>query len=145
MPELYVRELKIDPRVRTIHAGDEFLTGITAHATPGHTPGSLVFYLATTPSPILFTGDAAKNRAELISRKVDASEDDAASRASIDVIWELWRAVNDTLLVPGHDLSMKLDQSGTPIYLGERRAGISAWFAETLEETSQFNLDKFTR
>ena len=142
LPELYVRELKIDPRVRTIRAGEEFLPGLTAHAAPGHTPGSLVFYLTTTPLPVVFTGDAAKNRAELISRQVDASEDEAASRASIETIWKLWRAVPDTLLVPGHDLCMKLDESATPVFVGERRVGISAWFSETLEQTTDFNLDE---
>lgn len=138
LPELYVRELGVDPRVRTIRPGEEFLPGMTAHAAPGHTPGSLVFYLNTTPSPVVFSGDAAKNRAELLSRTVDASEDEAASKASIDAIWALWRAVPGTLLVPGHDLCMTLDESGTPAYVGERRAGISAWFAQTLDQTTDF-------
>jgi N-acyl homoserine lactone hydrolase len=140
LPELYVRELKIDPRVRTVRPGEEFLPGLTAHVAPGHTPGSLVFYLATTPSPVVFTGDAAKNRAELLSGNVDASEDEAASRASIATIWKLWRAVPDTLLVPGHDLCMTLDEGGRPVYVGERRAGISAWFAQTLDQTTDFTL-----
>jgi N-acyl homoserine lactone hydrolase len=141
LPELYVRELTVDPRVKTIRAGEEFLPGLKAFAAPGHTPGSLVFYLDATPTPVVFTGDAAKNRAELISRSVDASEDDAASRASIDTIWHLWRTVPGTLLVPGHDLCMTLDQSGRPAYVGERQAGISAWFSETLEETTEFKLE----
>ncbi len=142
LPELYVRELKVDPRVRTIGAGEEFLPGLKAFAAPGHTPGSMVFYLTATPNPVVFTGDAAKNRVELISRCVDASEDDAASRASIETIWNLWRAVPGTLLVPGHDLCMKLDEKSLPVYVGERRAGISAWFSETLEQTTNFNLDE---
>lgn len=145
LPELYVRELKADPRVRTIRAGEEFLPGLKAFAAPGHTPGSLIFYLTATPEPVVFTGDAAKNRAELLSRCVDASEDDEASRASIETIWQLWRAIPDTLLVPGHDLCMKLDGNGVPKYVGERRAGISAWFAETLEQTTDFNLDERAR
>jgi glyoxylase-like metal-dependent hydrolase (beta-lactamase superfamily II) len=140
LPELYVRELGMDPRVRTIRAGETFLPGLTAHAAPGHTPGSLIFYLDATPSPVLFTGDAAKNRAELLSRSVDASEDEDASKASIDAIWTLWRAVPETLLVPGHDLCIKLDEDGKPTYVGERQAGISAWFAETLDQTTDFDL-----
>jgi len=142
LPELYVKELKADPRVRTIRAGEEFLPGLKAFAAPGHTPGSLIFHLTATPSPVVFTGDAAKNRAELLSRCVDASEDEGASRTSIDLIWQLWRAVPDTLLIPGHDLCMKLDEYGSPKYIGERRAGISAWFAETLEQTTEFNFDE---
>lgn len=141
LPELYVRELTVDPRVKTIQAGEEFLPGLKASAAPGHTPGSLVFYLDATLTPVIFTGDAAKNRAELISRSVDASEDDDASRASIDAIWDLWRRVPGTLLVPGHDLCMTLDQNGRPAYVGERQAGISAWFSETLEQTAEFKLE----
>ena len=140
LPELYVDALDADPRVRRIAAGDEFLPGLRAIAAPGHTPGSLIFYLTANNVPVIFTGDAAKNRAELVSRRVDATEDEAASAASIEAIWQLWRAMPGTLLIPGHDLTMQLDASGKPVYVGERRAGISAWFAETLEETSEFDL-----
>ena len=61
------------PRVKRICEGEEFLPGIVAFDAPGHTPGSLVFHLTTNALPVIFTGDAAKNRAELISRKVDMS------------------------------------------------------------------------
>lgn len=141
LPELYVDALEVDPRVRTIRSGDEFLPGLHALAAPGHTPGSLVFHLTTNDVPVIFTGDAAKNRAELLSRKVDASEDDVASIASIDTIWKLWREIPNTLLIPGHDLSMRLDDKGVPVYVGERRAGIGAWFAETLEHVTEFNMN----
>src|SRR6185312_4317496 len=60
---------------------------VHALAAPGHTPGSLAFYLTANEVPVIFTGDAAKNRTELISRKVDASADGAASEASIEAIW----------------------------------------------------------
>jgi glyoxylase-like metal-dependent hydrolase (beta-lactamase superfamily II) len=140
LPELYVDALDVDPRVRRVAAGDEFLPGLHAIAAPGHTPGSLAFYLTANEVPVIFTGDAAKNRAELISRKVDASADEAASEASIEAIWELWRRVPGTLLIPGHDLSMRLDPAGKPVYVGERRAAISAWFAETLDDTRVIDL-----
>jgi N-acyl homoserine lactone hydrolase len=140
LPELYVDALEADPRVRTIRAGEEFLPGLTAFDAPGHTPGSLVFHLTSNPVPVIFTGDAAKNRAELLSREVDATDDIAASKASIETIWQLWRAKPDTLLIPGHDLSMRLDADGTPRYVGKRVAGISAWFSETLEHTTDFDL-----
>jgi N-acyl homoserine lactone hydrolase len=129
----------VDPRVRTIRAGEEFLPGLTAHAAPGHTPGSLVFNLTSNPVPVIFTGDAAKNRAELLSREVDMSEDRAASKASIETIWRLWRSQPGSILVPGHDLSMRLDENGIPHYIGRRIAGISAWFSETLEQTTEFD------
>lgn len=140
LPELYVYALDADPGVRRIRAGDEFLPGLTAVAAPGHTPGSLVFYLSVNEVPVLFTGDAAKNRAELISLTVDATDDAAASSASIETIWRLWRKVPGTILIPGHDLSMRLDAKGQPVYIGERRAGITAWFGETLEQTTHFDM-----
>jgi len=140
LPELYVDALDADPRVRRVAAGDEFLPGMHAIAAPGHTPGSLAFYLTANAVPVIFTGDAAKNRAELISRRVDASANEAASKASIDAIWELWRRVPGTLLIPGHDLTMRLDTAGKPVYVGARHAAISAWFAETLEDTRVFDL-----
>lgn len=141
LPELYVDALATETRVRRVASGQEFLPGITAIAAPGHTPGSLIFHLTANETPVIFTGDAAKNRAELLSRAVDASEDDAASKASIETIWALWKSVPGTLLVPGHDLSMVLDEAGRPVYVGERSAGIRAWFSETLEDTSLINLN----
>jgi glyoxylase-like metal-dependent hydrolase (beta-lactamase superfamily II) len=141
LPELYVDALDSAPQVRRINSGDKFLPGFEAVLAPGHTPGSLVFYLTANPVPVIFTGDAAKNRAELISRTVDMSEDEAASRASIETIWQFWRRVPGTLLIPGHDLTMRLDESGNPVYVGERRAGISVWFGETIDDTTEIRLD----
>lgn len=145
LPELYIDALDVDPRVRRIHAGEEFLPGLTAFDAPGHTPGSLGFHLTSNPVPVIFTGDAAKNRAELLSRDVDMTDDIAASKASIDTIWQLWRATPGTILIPGHDLSMRLDDTGKPVYVGKRTAGISAWFSETLEDTTEFDLGGTTR
>jgi N-acyl homoserine lactone hydrolase len=140
LPELYVDVLDADPRVRKIEAGGEFLPGLRAIAAPGHTPGSLAFLLTANDVPVIFTGDAAKNRAELISRTADMTMDEAASKKSIDTIWQLWRKVPGTLLVPGHDLTMRLDEAGKPVYVGERRAGISTWFGENMEDTTEFDM-----
>ena len=140
LPELYVDALDADPRVNRVRDGDEFLPGLRAIAAPGHTPGSLIFHLIANEVPVIFTGDAAKNRAELISRKVDASIDEAVSAASIETIWKLWRAVAGTVVVPGHDLSMRLDEQGQPVYVGSRKVGITAWFGETLEDTTTFDM-----
>ena len=41
--------------------------------------------------PVLFTSDAARNRAELLSRDVDAAEDGDARPGSIEAIWACWR------------------------------------------------------
>lgn len=140
LPELYVAELSRSRRVRRIHAGEHFLPGIEALAAPGHTPGHLLFYLDAEATPVLFTGDAAKNRAELLSREVDATEDAQASRLSIDAIWDAWRRVPGTVLVPGHDLSMCLDANGQPQYLGQRKAAITAWFGESIHTMSTIDL-----
>jgi glyoxylase-like metal-dependent hydrolase (beta-lactamase superfamily II) len=91
-------------------------------------------------APVLFSGDAAKNRAELLSMAVDMTMDAAESRRSLERIWALWRELPGTLLVPGHDLTMRLDEAGRPEYLGERRAGISAWFSEDLLVTTTMDL-----
>jgi glyoxylase-like metal-dependent hydrolase (beta-lactamase superfamily II) len=139
LPELYVAELMRSPRVRRVQAGDELFECIHALAAPGHTPGHLLLHLKA-PTPILFTGDAAKNRAELLSREVDATGDAMASRRSIDVIWSVWKSVPGTVLVPGHDLSMVLDAQDQPQYLGQRKAGIAAWFSESIHEMHTLDL-----
>jgi N-acyl homoserine lactone hydrolase len=140
LPELYVRELSVSPRVRQIQQGDDFLPGISAIGAPGHTPGHLIFLLSTNPIPMLFSGDAAKNRAELLSGRVDASVNHEESQASLKVIWHHWRAKPGTILVPGHDLCMTLDAHAKPQYIGERRAGIAAWFNESLAEETVISL-----
>ena len=140
LPELYVAALAREPRVKRIVPGNEFLPGLRAIAAPGHTPGSLIFVLSGNDVPVIFTGDAAKNRAELMSGKVDASMDDAASKASLQAIWSLWRETPGTLLIPGHDLSMRLGADGKPVYVGTRSAGISAWFDEDIEITTDFDI-----
>ena len=128
------------PKSAVIAVAGAVVSGLTAMAAPGHTPGHLLFHLTGTPVPVLFTGDAAKNRAELLSRDVDATEDRAQSQASLDTLWRLWRAHPGTLLVPGHDLCMVLDDTGQIQYQGERRAGIDAWFSESLSRTTRIDL-----
>ncbi|ANN79067.1 MBL fold metallo-hydrolase [Bordetella flabilis] len=135
LPELYVRELSVSPRVRRIADGESFLPGFTAMASPGHTPGHLLFYVTAAAQPLLFTGDAAKNRAELLSKTVADTYDMAVSQATLELIWETWRRTPDTLLIPGHDLCMRLDDQGLPVYVGERRAALNAWFGQNLEPT----------
>jgi glyoxylase-like metal-dependent hydrolase (beta-lactamase superfamily II) len=139
VPELYVRELATSAQTDRVRPGDTVLPGITAHAAPGHTPGHLIFHLAGSPHDVLFTGDAAKNRAELLSLTADMTYDPAISRASMQSIWTLWRSRPGTMLVPGHDLPMQLKDS-QPAYLGHRTAAMSAWFGEGLDQTTLFEL-----
>ncbi|GGF39718.1 hypothetical protein GCM10011611_52630 [Aliidongia dinghuensis] len=141
LPELYVRALAESPRLALITDGDVVLPGIRAVRAPGHTPGCLVFQLDGERRRVLFSGDAAKNRAELVSHAADMTMDEAASRGSIEMIWRLWRDRPDTLLVPGHDLPMVLE-GGVPTYVGERRAGVAAWYDDDLSKTTLFD---FTR
>lgn len=140
LPELYVQKLARSPRVRRLQGNETFLPGLQAIPAPGHTPGHLLFYLTANEVPILFTGDAAKNRAELLSGEVDATEDSTASMATLRLIWTIWRKTPETLLVSGHDLTMRLDTRGRPEYVGTRRAGISAWFDEDLARMTTFDL-----
>lgn len=139
VPELYVRELDRSDRCRRVVPGAEILPGMIAHAAPGHTPGHLFFVVATSGRDILFTGDAAKNRAELISLTADMTLDQAQSRRSMEQIWELWRRREGTILVPGHDVPMRLEND-QPVYIGAREAAISAWFEDDLERTTLFAL-----
>ena len=141
LPELYVQDLAGSPRVRLIEAGETFLPGLTAIAAPGHTPGCLLFHMASEP-PVLFTGDAAKNRAELLSLRTDMTMDAEASLASLETVWRLWREAPGMIVVPGHDLSLRLDAEGRPDYVGERKAAIAAWFGEDLSVTTTINLTK---
>jgi glyoxylase-like metal-dependent hydrolase (beta-lactamase superfamily II) len=115
------------------------MPGFRAHAAPGHTPGHLIFALEGKESDAVFTGDAAKNRAELLSRKADATYDPALSTATIEKIWQLWRKRPGSVLVPGHDLPMT-QKDGKISYIGKRRAAIKAWFGENLEMSTLVEL-----
>ncbi len=139
VPELYVRELASWPTVATVAEGDEVLPGMTAHLAPGHTPGCLVFLLRGEGHDVIFTGDAAKNRAELISRTTDMTYDPAVSAGSIEAIWRLWRRRPSTVVIPGHDLPM-VQHDGVASYIGERKAAISAWYGDDMEQTTLIQL-----
>jgi N-acyl homoserine lactone hydrolase len=140
VPELYVRELHGWPTLQTVGDGDEALPGITAHLAPGHTPGHLVFVLAGKSREMIFTGDAVKNRAELLSGETDMTYDAAVSEASIAMVRGLWRRRPGNILVPGHDLPMIMQEDGSVAYLGKREAGIRAWFGDDLQAVTCFNI-----
>ena len=115
------------------------LPGIAAHLAPGHTPGHLIYVLNGSEQDVIFTGDAAKNRAELISRTVDMTYDRHATAATIAMIWSIWRQRPGSIVVPGHDLPMT-QENGVPRYIGKREAAITAWFGDDMETTRLFNL-----
>ena len=120
VPELYVRELEGSPQTVRIDAGVETIPHISVRAAPGHTPGHVIFLLSGLSRDVIFTGDAAKNRAELISRTADMTYDQTVSRQSIDAIWELWRRRSGTVLIPGHDVPMVLDEGEPPLSRASR-------------------------
>ena len=139
VPELYMSELERCPRLRAVEDGDEVFPGIRAHLTPGHTPGSITFVLDAGDRDLVFTGDACKNRAELVSRAGYMTYDPEVSRASIDAIRGFWMRRPGGILVPGHDLPM-VHEDGEPRYLGTREATIQAWYGEDLNETTFYSL-----
>jgi N-acyl homoserine lactone hydrolase len=139
VPELYVKELAQWKSLKRISGGAEIIPKLMAYDAPGHTPGHLVFVLSGQDHDVVFTGDAAKNRAELLSRSADMSLNVHDSSSTMDLIWRLWSEREGSVLVPGHDLPMVLLE-GQPIYLGERKASIHAWLGDSLEKTTEISL-----
>jgi glyoxylase-like metal-dependent hydrolase (beta-lactamase superfamily II) len=140
LPELYVDAFAGDPRVRLIEDGETVVPGITALLVHGHTPGSLCYVFDAGEGDVIFTGDAAKNRAELRSGRVDLTLDANASEAALRRIHALWRRNPRNVVVPGHDLPLILDDAGVPQYVGKRSAGIAAWFGDTLDDMQVFDI-----
>ena len=138
-PELYVRELQGWPTLEKLEDGAEAFPDITAHMAPGHTRGHLVFVLHGPEYDVIFTGDAAKNRAELVSRNTDMSYDPSVSATSIHRIWELWQRRPGSILVPGHDLAM-VQENGSCRYVEKREVSIDAWYGDDMETKTRFDL-----
>lgn len=139
VPELYVERLEKWPTLVQVADGAEVLPGMTAHIAPGHTPGCLVYVLRGREKDVIFTGDAAKNRAEMVSRNTDMTYDAAVSRATIEMIWGYWQKKPGSLLVPGHDLPMT-QSDGRIGFLGTREAAITCWYGDDMETTTYFKL-----
>ena len=83
VPEHYVRELAGSPQLKRISYGDTVLPGMVAYDAPGH----LIFMLSGNDRDILFTGDAAKNRVERLTRTADMTYDASVTAASIESMW----------------------------------------------------------
>jgi glyoxylase-like metal-dependent hydrolase (beta-lactamase superfamily II) len=137
--ELYVGVLSTWKTVETAGDADEVLPRITAHLGPGHTPGCLIFKLNGSEIDVIFTGDAAKNRAELVSGTTDMTYDAKTSATTIAGIWEMWRERPGSIVVPGHDVPMVLE-GDTTRYLATRKAAIKAWFGDDMETMTTFEL-----
>ena len=75
----------------------------------------------------------------MLTRSADMTMDEDASVRTIERVLALWTQRPGTIVVPGHDVPMVLD-NGVPTYIEGRQAGITAWFGETLETTTLFEL-----
>jgi glyoxylase-like metal-dependent hydrolase (beta-lactamase superfamily II) len=133
--ELYMKELKDWPRLHRAVDGEGLAPRLSAHVSPGHTPGHLIFVLEGEERDIVFTGDAAKNRAELTSRKADMTYDQDVSSRSINDIVARWQRKPGSILVPGHDLPMTIE-NGEISYVGKREAGIRVFSGDDLDKTT---------
>lgn len=91
--------------IRPVQDGEWILPDVQAIATPGHTPGHMSLLLYRKGEIIALTGDAVKNRTELITETVDQSLDREASTSSIKAIKS--RA---NLVIPGHDCALRVCQ-----------------------------------
>jgi glyoxylase-like metal-dependent hydrolase (beta-lactamase superfamily II) len=141
VPELYMRELNRWPSLVRALDGEQVLPSVFAHVAPGHTPGCLVFVAHDRTRDFIFTGDAAKNRAELLSRSADMTASAEQTAQSMAMIWEFWRRRPGNILVPGHDLPMTV-KDGRPAYIGHREAAVSTWYGDDLEQTTLFELTR---
>ena len=139
MPELYVEKLNDWPTLVTLNDGDEALPYISAFVAPGHTPGCLVFLLSGQNRDLIFTGDAAKNRAELVSGNTDMAYDPAISRDSIGMIWKLWKQRSGSIVIPGHDVPLA-QEDGVIRKLGKHEAAIKSWSGDDMETTTLYRL-----
>jgi glyoxylase-like metal-dependent hydrolase (beta-lactamase superfamily II) len=82
--------------------GDEQIGQVRVIRSPGHTPGHLSYEVRSgAGDPVIFVGDAVKNRAELFGGEFAISEDVAASESTRDELRERWSA--GASLVFGHD------------------------------------------
>jgi glyoxylase-like metal-dependent hydrolase (beta-lactamase superfamily II) len=139
VPELYIKELQNWPTLQTVTDGQEVMPKISAHLFPGHTPGCLAYVLRGTEFDVIFTGDSAKNRAELVSGTTDMTYDAALSAASIKNIWVHWCSRPGNVIVPGHDLPMT-QEGGITHYIGKREAAIVAYFGDDTMNAKRFPL-----
>ncbi len=139
VPELYARELQKLPTLKTVNDGDEVFPGMKAYLAPGHTCGSMIFVLQGREHDVIFTGDAVKNRAEFVAGKTDMTYNPAVSAATVKLAWNLWNRRPGSVVIPGHDVAMVLE-NGKPRYLGKREAAITAWYGDELEAKTWFDL-----
>jgi N-acyl homoserine lactone hydrolase len=140
LPELYMEALSASGRLRVIESDGDLFEGVRGIMSPGHTPGSVAYEVEEGPEKsYLVTGDAVKNRAELLSGTCIDTLDRVQSERSIQLLTDLWRSRPENVLIPGHDLPIAADAGG-PKYLESREASIGAWLGTDLTTKAEFNL-----
>lgn len=135
VPEFYIQALSRHERLTTLADGGEVLPNIVADLAPGHTPGCLFFTLSGDHHDVIFTADAAKSRAELVSRQADMTLDAALSTVSIEKIWSAWRRRSGSIIIPGHDAPL-LMQGDEVVLMYPRVGGLIANFGNTLHDVT---------
>jgi glyoxylase-like metal-dependent hydrolase (beta-lactamase superfamily II) len=98
-------------RVNLVHDGDGIVDGVEVIGTPGHTPGH-VAYMVTGETTYFFAGDAVKNLHELSTGKVDSTLSSDTSEKSVEKLYVLTKK-HGALLIPGHDVPLYVDSSGS--------------------------------
>ena len=138
-PEFSIRALALSMRHRRLSEGETGVPGITCFEAPGHSPHHLVFVLEGETRTI-FSADVAKNRAELATGEADMTMDAAVHRASIAQLNAVWREKPGTVLLPGHDVALRIGADGQPEAIEKREIAIQAWFGATLDAGPTFAL-----
>jgi N-acyl homoserine lactone hydrolase len=139
IPEFHVEKLDSDQRVIRIREGDEFLPGLRAIATPGHTPGHLSYIAQGKRADLIFAGDAVKNQAELMTGRVDMTLDLVSSTASVRYLRALVAKDPSNIIVCGHDRLLGLD-GGNLAYLADLQATVSARLSPQIENETVIDL-----
>jgi len=138
-PEFYARELAARAGTVPLDDQDDVAPGIRTELVPGHTPGSIIVRVDTGDGEVILTGDAAKNRAELMSLRVMASGDADASVASLRHILRRWREDERTVVIPGHDLPLRF-RDGRCETVGVRANSLQARLGEDFDDVTDFRL-----
>jgi glyoxylase-like metal-dependent hydrolase (beta-lactamase superfamily II) len=141
LAEFHVEKLASAKNVTRISDGDEFLPAIEAMATPGHTPGHMAYIAQGERGEYIYTGDAIKNSAELCSKRVDMTLDQAKSLDAVARVRERAAANPENVVIFGHDRCCSFDGE----HVREReplRCALNARLGESFDDITTFDLVK---
>lgn len=139
VPVYHALELQKYKRLVYLEEGPTPIPGLTAFYAPGHSPWHQVLLLKSDTRNVLFAADAAKNRVEMLTRQADMTRDEQASKKSFDLLWSLWSERPGTVLIPGHDRPMIIED-GKPKYISEHESQIKAWLGDSFQEPTNIRL-----